>query len=180
MGLFDNSEQLHLRQAQGRVHMIIGKRPALRQLASQMKWPASVYSLAPPVLRSGPVGSSPRWSYRPPMLDADEAPKDSLLAAVGMRIKNLRELKRMTPKDFAQAAGFSLSYLWRLESGQQNLNLRSISRIAIALGEPMTALLDGIEPDPATVEVRPYTQRARTGPKMKDAKAAKNHVQGST
>lgn len=87
-----------------------------------------------------------------------ETRDDPLLAKVGRRIQDLREAKRIEPKDFAKAAGFSLSYLWRLEGGQQNVTLATISRIAIALGEPMSALLEGIEPDPATVAVRPYAR----------------------
>ena len=92
-----------------------------------------------------------------------ETSGNKLLAAVGDRIRTLRQLKRIEPKNFAAAAGFSLSYLWRLESGQQNLSLKSISRIAIALGEPMSAILEGIEPDPKTVEVRPYVHKRRKG-----------------
>jgi len=87
--------------------------------------------------------------------------KDKLLAAVGDRIRTLREFKKIEPKDFAKAAGFSLSYLWRLESGQQNLNLRSISRIAIALGEPMSALFEGVDPDPGTIGTRPYVRKPK-------------------
>ena len=91
-----------------------------------------------------------------------EISKDPLLARVGKRIQDLREAKRIEPKDFAKAAGFSLSYLWRLEGGQQNITLSTISRIAIALGEPMSALLDGIEPDPSSVAVRPYGRKPAT------------------
>lgn len=79
---------------------------------------------------------------------------------VGRRIQDLREAKRIEPKDFAKAAGFSLSYLWRLEAGRQNITLATISRIAIALGEPMSALIEGIEPDPTTVKARPYVRKA--------------------
>lgn len=109
------------------------------------------------------------------MKDTGQNTRDPLLGAVGERIKTLRELKRISPKDFAAAAGFSLSYLWRLESGQQNLNLKSISRIAIALHEPMSALLEGIEPNPATLEVRPYVHKAHKpgkSAKAKDARAS--------
>lgn len=131
------------------------------------------YSLGPPILRSGSVGSRRPGSYKPPMTQIGDAPNKTLLGAVGNRIRTLRELKRMEPKDFAEAAGFSLSYLWRLESGQQNLNLKSISRIAIALGEPMSALLEGIDPDPDTLEPRPYVRKqkkAATGKKNGDKK----------
>lgn len=102
-----------------------------------------------------------------------ETSGNKLLAAVGDRIRTLRQLKRIEPKNFAAAAGFSLSYLWRLESGQQNLSLKSISRIAIALGEPMSAILEGIEPDPETVEVRPYVHKRRKGTAATKATDAK-------
>ena len=90
-----------------------------------------------------------------------EPSKDPLLARVGKRIQDLREAKRIEPKDFAKAAGLSLSYVWRLEGGQQNITLATISRIAIALGEPMSALLDGIDPDPATLQARPYVRKPK-------------------
>lgn len=87
--------------------------------------------------------------------------RDPLLVAVGERVRQLRETKGLAPVAFAKAAGFSLQYLWRLEDGQQNLNLRSISRIALALGVGMAALLDGIDPHPATLAKRPYVRKAR-------------------
>ena len=106
------------------------------------------------------VGSRRAQSYNPPMPTAEPS-KDPLLATVGKRIQDLRESKRIEPKDFAKAAGFSLSYLWRLEGGQQNITLATISRLAIALGEPMSALLEGIDPDPATLEARPYVRKPK-------------------
>ena len=95
---------------------------------------------------------------------------DPLLTRVGKRIQDLREAKQIQPKDFAKAAGFSLSYLWRLEGGKQNVTLATISRLAIALGEPMSALLAGIEPDPATVEVRPYVRKVKRVGSAKEAR----------
>ena len=89
--------------------------------------------------------------------------RDPLLEAVGERIRKLREEKDIAPADFARAAGFSLQYLWRLQSGQQNLSLRSISRVAIALGVPMSALLEDIDPDPDTIGTRPYRQDGKPG-----------------
>ena len=172
--------QPHLGQARSGSRKTVS-RDALRRraLVSRMNWTDPVCSPIAPVVRSGLVGSGAWWSYKPGMPAPDETTNDSLLAAVGLRIRNLRELKRITPKDFAKAAGFSLSYLWRLESGQQNLSLKSISRIAIALGEPMTALLEGIDPDPATVEARPYARKAGKGAKVDQVEAAKDQAQGS-
>jgi transcriptional regulator with XRE-family HTH domain len=90
----------------------------------------------------------------------DNLSEDPLLSAVGRRVQQLREARGFKAADFARAAGVTQQYLWRVEQGQQNLNLRSISRLAIALDVQMTALLEGIEPDPSTVRKRGYR---RTG-----------------
>jgi transcriptional regulator with XRE-family HTH domain len=90
----------------------------------------------------------------------ETADEDPLLSAVGRRVQQLREARGLKAADFARAAGVTQQYLWRVEQGQQNLNLRSISRLAIALDLQMTALLEGIEPDPSTVRKRAYR---RTG-----------------
>jgi transcriptional regulator with XRE-family HTH domain len=179
MILVEDGQQLHLRHAYSRLRVTIGTRPVRTARVSRMNWTGPVYSLVAPVLPFASVGSVVGRPYRRGMPDADQHTNDNLLAAVGLRIKNLRELKQITPKDFAKAAGFSLSYLWRLESGQQNLNLKSISRIAIALGEPMTALLEGIEPDPATIEVRPYAHKAKRGAKVEAGGTTRDQAQGS-
>jgi transcriptional regulator with XRE-family HTH domain len=95
-------------------------------------------------------------------MDAPEEPrpdKDPLLAAVGERVRELREVRRMTPSEMARAAGFTQQYLWRLEDGQQNLSLRTIARIALALDVPMTALLQDIEPGDGPLGRRPYRPR---------------------
>ena len=93
--------------------------------------------------------------------ESGKGARDPLLVAVGARIKGLREADRVTPADFARAAGVSLQYLWRVETGQQNLNLTSVSRFALALGRPMAALLDGIDAEPATLGKRAYVPRPK-------------------
>lgn len=85
--------------------------------------------------------------------------RDPLLEAVGARVKDLRLERCMTPAEFARAGRFTVQYLWNLERGTQNLSLRSLSRLAIALDVPMTALLEGIEANPATLAVRKWTKR---------------------
>lgn len=81
---------------------------------------------------------------------------DALLIAVGARVRELRLKAEMTQEDLARSAGMSTSYAWRVEDGRQNLSLRSISRIALALDVPMAALFEGIKADPATLGTRPY------------------------
>lgn len=88
---------------------------------------------------------------------------DPLLVAVAERIEALRTGKGMEPADLARAANVTLPYLWRLRKGKVNLSLRSISRFAIALGVPMSALVEGIEADPATLDKGPYEHRPKDG-----------------
>ena len=121
--------------------------------------------MAPDKPAAGRRGDSPGAFGYPEAVaakaDLDEnATGDPLLTAVGVRIRELREMAGLAPADFSRAAGFSLQYLWRLEKGQQNLNLRSISRIALALGVEMAALLEGIPADPATLAKRGWTPRS--------------------
>lgn len=97
------------------------------------------------------------WSYKIGMRTPsnDRAP-DPLLMAIGLRVRELREAEGMKPAEFARALGISQAALWRLEDGQQNPTLKSLSRLAIALKTSMSALLTGIEPDPATLGTREY------------------------
>lgn len=105
------------------------------------------------------VGSLKRHSYKRRTMSAAQNKERDLSVEVGRRIQDLREAKHIRPVDFARAAGFTPQYLWRLEAGQQNVTLQTISRVAIALGEPMSALLTDIEPDPVSVRKRSYTRK---------------------
>lgn len=108
-----------------------------------------------------PGGVSP-YNKAMAMAPIESDTTDPLLSAVGRRVQHLREAKGLKPGEFAKLAGVTQQYLWRLEDGQQNLNLRSISRLAIALDVPMTALLEGIDPDPSTVKKRAYRKARGT------------------
>jgi DNA-binding Xre family transcriptional regulator len=88
---------------------------------------------------------------------------DPLLVAVGERVQKLRMARDMKPADFARVAKMSQQYLWRLEDGQQNLNLRTLAKVALALDVPMSALLEGIEPDATQLRKRPYVAKASGG-----------------
>lgn len=94
---------------------------------------------------------------------ADGEKRDALLAAVGRRVRDLREARKVSPSVFARAAGISQQYLWRLEDGQQNANLKTLARLALALDVPITALVEGIEPGDAPLGRRPYRRRATAG-----------------
>lgn len=87
--------------------------------------------------------------------DVDEP----LLQAVGVRIRELRIASGHSQQSFSEAAGMSNNYAWRVEAGRQNLNLKTLSRIAIALDVTMSDLLMGIDSDPQTIGTRPYHKK---------------------
>ena len=52
---------------------------------------------------------------------------------IGLRIKELRELKNMTQKDLAYTSDLDRSYIASVESGQRNISIVNIERIANSL-----------------------------------------------
>jgi transcriptional regulator with XRE-family HTH domain len=97
------------------------------------------------------------------LMDEGLDTREAMLRAIGERIRELREAKNLAPKEFAAAAGFSMAYLWRVEGGQQNLRVTTVSKIAIALNVPMAAIFENIEPDPSSVGPGPYSYRQKHG-----------------
>jgi transcriptional regulator with XRE-family HTH domain len=61
---------------------------------------------------------------------------------MGKRLKQLRTEKEMSQAALAQRAGLTREYVNRLEAGQQDPSLTTISALAKALGVPVTALLE--------------------------------------
>ncbi|MEI8087621.1 MAG: helix-turn-helix domain-containing protein [Paludibacter sp.] len=53
---------------------------------------------------------------------------------LGLRIKALRDIKGMAQKDLAYGADLDRSYIASVESGQRNVSIVNIEKIAIALG----------------------------------------------
>ena len=58
-----------------------------------------------------------------------------------MRLKGLREAKRLTQEALAKKAGVSRAYLSRLEMGRHDPPLSMLERLAKALGEKTWKLL---------------------------------------
>lgn len=53
---------------------------------------------------------------------------------IGTRIKELREERQMSQKDLAYTSDLDRSYIASVESGQRNVSIINIERIASALG----------------------------------------------
>jgi len=62
--------------------------------------------------------------------------------ALAMRIKQLRKRREMTQEALARAAGVSLAYVGRLETGHHDPMLSTLRELGKALGVPVTALLE--------------------------------------
>lgn len=56
-----------------------------------------------------------------------------MLAAVGSRIRRLREARGIAQEDFAEQAGLDRSYYGGVERGERNVAVRNLVRIATAL-----------------------------------------------
>ncbi len=53
---------------------------------------------------------------------------------IGSRIKELRNVKKMSQKDLAYASDLDRSYIASVENGKRNISIVNIEKIAIALG----------------------------------------------
>ena len=54
-------------------------------------------------------------------------------AKIGLRIKELRELKAMSQKDLAYTSDLDRSYIASVENGQRNISIVNIEKIANSL-----------------------------------------------
>ena len=61
---------------------------------------------------------------------------------MGKRLKQLRVAKQLSQAALAQRAGLAREYVLRLEAGQQDPSLSTLTALAKALGVPVTALLE--------------------------------------
>ena len=64
------------------------------------------------------------------------------LLALGKRLRGIRERRGMARRMLARDAGVSERYLAQLESGEGNVSIMLLRRIALALGVSQTTLLD--------------------------------------
>jgi transcriptional regulator with XRE-family HTH domain len=60
---------------------------------------------------------------------------------MGTRLKQLRTAKHLSQATLAKRARLSREYVLRLEAGQQDPSLTTMTALAKALGVPVTALL---------------------------------------
>ena len=97
-------------------------------------------------------------------LESDEA----FLAALGSRARQYREQACMTRKTLAQKSGLSERYLAQLESGQGNLSILLLRKLAMALNRPLEAFLSNGADSPG-LEAVLNTLRPLAGSELQEA-----------
>lgn len=65
-----------------------------------------------------------------------------LLADVGRRIAEIRVQREETQEELAERAGFSARYVQRVESGDENLTIRSLAMFASVLHAPVSSFFE--------------------------------------
>jgi XRE family transcriptional regulator, regulator of sulfur utilization len=61
---------------------------------------------------------------------------------MGKRLREIRAAKHLSQAAIAKRAGLSREYVLRLEAGQQDPSLSTLTALAKALGVPVTKLLE--------------------------------------
>ena len=83
---------------------------------------------------------------------------DQVLMLVARRIAELREAHGLTQEEVAAKMGTAVKNYQRIESGGQNLTVRTLVRIAFAIGVPPASLWD---PPSSTAPRRPGRPKRR-------------------
>ena len=63
---------------------------------------------------------------------------------VGKRIREMREKAEMSQKDLAYSSDLDRSYIASVESGQRNISIVNLEKIAKSLGVSLSELFKGI------------------------------------
>jgi transcriptional regulator with XRE-family HTH domain len=67
--------------------------------------------------------------------------RESLQSVLGSNLKEIRQRQGLSQEAFADVVGVHRAYMGGVERGERNLTLRSVERIAAALGiDPLTLL----------------------------------------
>ena len=87
---------------------------------------------------------------------------DTVLAAVGPRLRALRQQSETTLAELSATTGISVSTLSRLESGQRRANLELLLPLSRAHGVPIDELVGAPPTGDPRVHMRPVTRHGMT------------------
>ena len=102
------------------------------------------------------------WQYRGMSDGGIDDGMDSVVAAVGPRLRALRLARDITLSALAEATGISVSTLSRLESGQRRPHLELLLPLAKAYQVPLDELAGAPATGDPRVHLRPITVRGMT------------------
>lgn len=77
--------------------------------------------------------------------EAESTATDPIAVAIGSRIVQERERLGLTKEDLEARSGLSSRYVWRVEVGRLNVQLRNVTKIAAGLGLIVSQLTEGNE-----------------------------------
>jgi len=81
------------------------------------------------------------------------------LKQIGGRIRLLRTGARMTQEDLAERTGVNPNYLGRIERGEINVTIQTLTAIAEGLKVGLFDIVRPSRPEPDTAQLRKDTQR---------------------
>ena len=112
---------------------------------------------------AGCINTEPGRSSAPPSAagTADHDAADTI-AAVGPRLRALRQQRGVTLADLAESTGISVSTLSRLESGQRRATLQLLLPLASAYRVPLDDLVGAPPTGDPRVHLRPVDRHGRT------------------
>lgn len=64
--------------------------------------------------------------------------------AFGLRVKELRDERKLTQRAFAEFAGIDRSYLAKVENGEVNVGIKTQERIARGFGISVGEMMEGL------------------------------------
>jgi transcriptional regulator with XRE-family HTH domain len=102
-----------------------------------------------------PIGPTPKQNLLPVWQTGQMSDLDTVLAAVGPRLRALRLERGRTLGDLSAATGISASTLSRLESGQRRPNLELLLPLAQAYGIPLDDLVGAPQTGDPRIHLRP-------------------------
>jgi transcriptional regulator with XRE-family HTH domain len=91
-----------------------------------------------------------------------DAPLDDVLAAVGPRLRAVRQQREMTLADLSAATNISVSTLSRLESGLRRPNLELLLPLARAHGVPLDELVGAPPTEDPRIHAQSFRRRGMT------------------
>lgn len=75
----------------------------------------------------------------------DSKTLDPFAVALGIRVRQERERRKMTKEALGEATSLASRYIWRVEDGRQNITFANLARLSGALGLRLSELLAGVE-----------------------------------